>query len=596
MRNLFLFFPCLALFAALPASAAEPFTDSTGLVVELPDGWNRDRQTERGAMRFAATFQPEKEDGKKYVLFQVVAGPSDGFDQSAWMEHQRPMLSKIFESVNEPFEITQRYKVAGQTTGLCTIAGTHEEGYPVRIRRCAVPHGAVIFVFTEYSYNNAHEGQDAPLAAMWDAVSFQEGGTAPAPEPTNGGGGEVDDGRAPDGSIEPGKGEPTAVEDKKGNLKLTLPPGWEVSRPAPDDATANTRFKAVRRVGESNVAMVEFFRIPRPGRVFTIGTPTDQVSEVVFNQSDIVSKWFGYENGRGFVRLARTDESKLMGGVPKSGQYRLEMITKEEREKIDEAETLLRRGQKIEVPEFPPRTVTGRVALLSPYLYVVQVYLAPSAAQSPQVLEEQQKLFESVEFFSDEPMPPHLDIAGEGTNTLEMRKEVREEKIVLKLPGRQEYVLDITFDLPPGLVLIKDRSKLRDRNVSAVFYGQDDRNNWVRIVMAHENNSRLGEQRRRLGSKKLVFEQWKSNWESKARGTRMRGERRVSLRIRGLGSGKGYHEVEGKVDGHRGTFTGYLKRKSTWRHTITIETRGKGDEVFEDAIEDLFKSMRIRDR
>ncbi len=593
MRNLFLI-PVLALLALAvqPAMAdeTETFKDTmTGLRVKLPDGWDRDTRVEGGATRFAAKLDIGL---KKYVLFQITAGPSKDFESESWLAQEKQKLTPHFGSVSQSFQIDKSNSVGGKSAPLFSISGKAKQGFDLRIRGCGIVNGPVFFRIVEMSYNGAHAGQDASLAALWKAISFKPG---QVPVPGRGGermGGDDGDGDGEANADKAGaaKGSPTTVEDKTGNLKLVLPAGWELRSAPPESATQNLRLVAVRLVDGQGVGTVEIYKFARRPETFSIGTPTDEVQGLL--DGNMFATHFGMATGK--TLRPRTDESILLGDSEKSGQYVIERLGKDEQEEIEKAETLKRRGEKIEIPTFKKRRVIGRVALLSPYLYLVKIYLPAGAAQNAQLVAESKKLLDSFEFYNDEPMPLHSNVAGEGTNTRETRKDERKETVNLTLSGKRPYRLEIKFTVPPGIEAITDRAKLGGANASVVFFGQDAKNNWIEIQMSHASHNQAGERNRVLREKKLQFGEWATQWDSKARGTKIpRKPQSVNLRIKGIGAGKGYKKLEGKIEGHRGTFAGFLKDKKGWRHFITIESRGDGDKVFEAAIKALFKSMRI---
>ena len=127
---------------------------------------------------------------------------------------------------------------------------------------------------------------------------------------------------------------------------------------------------------------------------------------------------------------------------------------------------------------------------------------------------------------------------------------------------------------------------------SLLVFAQDKGNNWVRIMVNHLNANALGEQRKQYRTKQENFAEWKSNWESKARGAKMKekGGKVVLGKVRG----DGYAFVEGTVEKFRGTFTGLLFDKSGWRTYIEMETRGRGDEAFKDEIKEFFKRLKFK--
>jgi hypothetical protein len=92
--------------------------------------------------------------------------------------------------------------------------------------------------------------------------------------------------------------------------------------------------------------------------------------------------------------------------------------------------------------------------------------------------------------------------------------------------------------------------------------------------------------------KDVEFASWKSNWETKAKNTKIpRDTRKFTL---GNLTGEGYPSLEGTIDKFRATFTGLLEDKSGWRTIITVETRAKGDIVFGDGLKKFLKSWKVK--
>jgi len=587
MRRLarFSLFPLLLFGLQAAAEDAETFVDeTTGLTVAIPDGWNRDARREKGGVRFAATYSV---GDKKTVLFEVEAGSAAGFQESAWLDASEKQAAQVFQSPTEPFRKEDGVRVGGLQATAYAIAGKPSgKPYTIRYRVRAVVNGDNFFVCREVSYNGAHEECADELAAMWNGVAFQ------AAEP--GGLGGTD---APAGG-------PTSVEDKEGNFKLTLPPGWEVTQEPPQGPEDTVRLIATRRNANGDILLqlVIFRWESDQAQIFNAETP-----------GDVLINWFqkggrpimGHSGVRGFFEIfygegsatlvqPQIDSGVLLGDLEKSCAYKYSSTTLEEQEKIREAQTLRRRGDKsVKVPEFKPLVVRGRVGLLSPYIYIVRAaFPVRSLADDPKLLAEYKKVMDSWEFLQSAALPAPLTLGdlkiGNTKDDPAFAKE-RDEEFLYTEKARRTYQLELRFTLPPGFQWVKEAA---GGNTSLVIVAQDGKNNWVQIIVAHSNANRLGEERKKWPPKKQTFSGWRENWLAKARGARMK-ERPGRVRI-GRTSGKGWELVEGKVEKFRATKTIFMFDKSGWRTIVDMETRGRGDKVFEEQIENFFKSLRLK--
>ena len=72
---------------------AEKFVHRTGFAIEMPAGWDRDARQEKGSVVFAAVYDKAP---KKYVMFRVEHGPSDGFESAAWLAGEKASAAKTF--------------------------------------------------------------------------------------------------------------------------------------------------------------------------------------------------------------------------------------------------------------------------------------------------------------------------------------------------------------------------------------------------------------------------------------------------------------------------------------------------------------------
>ncbi|MHC4547679.1 MAG: hypothetical protein ACYTEZ_02795 [Planctomycetota bacterium] len=386
--------------------------------------------------------------------------------------------------------------------------------------------------------------------------------------------------------------EPQKVQDKSGNYELTLAAGWEITREPQEVTQMADRLWATRRAGDgSDLMEIRVLRITSSrGETFTIDTPGD------------VLKWFTEQRryfeqffGEGSAKIIRphVDESILLGDAEKSGQFEFRGIRVQEQIRIDKAMKMRNRGDKtVEVPVFKPVVVRGRIALLSPHIYIVVFHFRRDVADHPEVVAEYGKILDSWKFLVSEEIPPPLQFGPEhikDTTADPANAKARKMSHLHIAKGIKVYKLSLNFVVPAGFRRIE---KGLGADASLVLVAQDKRNNWVQILMAHQNANALGERNYKFAPKKQKYMEWKSNWESKARGVKMRDKpKKFSL---GKVRGEGYSFVEGTVEKFRGTFTGLLFDKSGWRTFIEMETRGEGEKVFEAEIKEFFKRLKIK--
>jgi hypothetical protein len=580
----------LALFLLLsPLTArAEEFTDpGSGLQIEIPEGWDRDTRQEQDPVKFAAILDLAP---GKYVRVTIGTHPAERFTADGWLGHNETELKKTFKSVISPFRKDSEKIVGGLSAVGFTIAGKRSgkggEEVDVRLRVYAVINGDKMVQITEVSVKKAHEGYENDIEAMWDAIAFEGAGG-------DEGGGFDDEGMGV-------STDPIAVEDKIGNYKLVLPPGWVVVEDNTEKEGAGRRFQIVRKDDmDNNVVSLVVFRLQ-------VGDPSvfsdETASTVVERILDRNMKWFEgyYGEGSAGVVPPYVDEGVQLGGAEKSGAFELKARTLEELEKIREAEDLVRRGEKgATIPKILPKVVRGRLAMLSPHFYIVQASWARSLNDDPKLLAEFNKLCDSFEFFTAKAKLPPLRYGWEKDgkqisvrigNTLADPKFAKDRK-GMKVHGHagrdRKFFLKMEYKLPAGFQDLSDNYPKEYKYPFFHVVAQDELNNSV-VIHMFGLSSRAGN----LRDKDEEFETWKSNWESKARRSKVpRKTKKFSL---GGLRGEGYRDLGGIVDEFPATFTGLIQEKKGWRTIVTVETRGEGNVVFEDALKKLFKSMKFK--
>ena len=125
-----------------------------------------------------------------------------------------------------------------------------------------------------------------------------------------------------------------------------------------------------------------------------------------------------------------------------------------------------------------------------------------------------------------------------------------------------------------------------------MLVGQDDRNNWVKVVVSHASLMAISDRNRAAKDPRTAIESWRSNWEAKARGARFPKKPDKNVRF-GPFRGKGYKKLGGKVGPFPASFQCMVTDKSNWRTQVSIETRGDGEKVFRKQLKAFFKSLKV---
>ncbi|MHC4971943.1 MAG: hypothetical protein ACYTG3_06395 [Planctomycetota bacterium] len=591
------FFIMICSVPLVPAQADEEtfVDDESALVVRMPAGWSQDHNREHGRVRFAGILELVP---TQYALFTVETGPADGFSGPAWLVAEEAYARTALTRVATPFETESAFKLAGKTAPFYTVAGEGPD-YDVRIRASALVHEGRLYRVSEHSYNGAHKDAGEALDRIWQGISFREGEADAFQDEDEG----FDDSDEEDADTE--DDEPTeldlspeadvpgeTVEDKVGNFQLTLPAGWKVSHEPQSEPDVTLRLIAIR--GTENVgdiAQIEVWRFTSTrAETFTIDTPEDFLKTLY-----VENKWMERYYGAGSANSIRpeVDDSVQLGECEKSSTFVFSGITMQEEERIAKAQKLRNRGDKtVEVPEYKPIIVRGRLALLSPNIYFVVGTFRRNLAHREDLVAEYNKVLDTFKFYQSEAKPPPLQIAGEvvkDTTAAPENAKARKGSLVHVAKGRKIYKLKVDFQVPPKFERVE---KGLGETTSLLVFAQDSGNNWVRIMVNHLNANALGEQRKQYRSKKENYAEWKSNWESKARGVKMKDK--PGKVVLGKVRGDGYAFVEGTVEKFRGTFTGLLFDKSGWRTYVEMETRGFGDKVFEKEIKSFFKKLKFK--
>lgn len=563
------------------AAQADEFVHSpTGLKLDVPEGWTRDYQREKGTVKFAAVFDVAP---SKLVYFTVEAAPAAGFGADDWLDAQKAAKKKMLKEISKEFAPDREKRIGDLDAVGFSCAGTRvlrkdHPAVPVRYRVYGVVSGDVFFQFTELSVNGAHEGCAEELKDIWDGISFQ------AAEGGEGGVG---------GGLGATEGKPTAVEDKPGNYKATLPPGWVVEREAPLEEDTRLRMVFSRKVDDSTVAVIRVFKVQLNNpRLFHSGTPNDVLQDLSKNWK-LFESYYG--EGSADAVIPDMDEGIGFGGASKAGGYEIRNITMEEQANIAAAEQKIRKGIKgVEVPKYKPLVIRGRLAMISPNIYVTVVSFARSLADDANLVGEVDKIHESFEFLVTEALPPPLSVMGNeiGDTTKDpANAKARKKEKTRDIKGRKIYRIEYKFVVPEGWAVNMDKGGDR----AFMVYAQDARNSWITVVVACVNHKQASEERKEY-PKDTQFNTWKSNWTGKARGAKIPSKpQKFAL---GKARGEGYKLLEGSVNGFDATFSAVLSDKfpgKGWRTFIEVETRGAGHEVFADGLKTFLKSLKAKD-
>ncbi len=581
-----LFWLCTLCMTAGSALAEEFVHETSGLSIRIPDQWDRDRSRERGSIAFSAICDLAK---GKQIRFEVSAGLASGFDAAEWLDAEKEeKLGRFAEQLQE-FSIDKDRTVGGKGAVGYSVAGKASAGdgntYLLRYRVYAVVNGDVLLHFTELSYNDAQQGQEALLQGMWDAVTITE--------PTK-----------PKLEIEPPEGAVAAdVVDEKGNYRLRLPAGWTVREgPSEQDDAALRLTVARENAAQQVIAVFDVvrFRYSDTG-VFARETPST-VIQGLREHNGLFDVYYG---PKATFRID-VDESVLLGGADKSCAYRIKDWTAEQYAEIRKAEEDRSRGLKVEVPNPPKRVIRGRLAMLSPCVYVIRAEYGDHAdADNGRFLAELNEILDSFEFLAGGAKLPALEMPnGERLgNTVADPRFAKERKdqiqpeafdVAKKEKDKPSAVLQVKFTVPEFFQLVEGLPA--DGALKLMMVAQDKNNNWVRMQFIARHTTELPIQsngaRMSFEDKKQTLNTWRSNWEGSARGKFPADSRKSTV------GGVNFEvvEVTGTIDNFPAGKMHYLAEKWGWHMEMYIETRGGARDVFKDQIKDLVKGLRFSKR
>jgi hypothetical protein len=606
MRRLPLFLTILA-FAA-PAGAGEGETakdERSGLVVQVPEQWSRESSREKGSIRFAAIYDLNR---TRYVLFSVETGPSTGFDEGPWLAKEKEGISKSLKTADIPWT-TEPLMVGGVRTTRYTIGGKSGQGAEMRVRGCGFVHNDVFFRILEISHGGAHAEAADALKAIWEAVKFEEANPFASDEEGkeeegegSGEGEEAAGGEAKEAGEEEAPKEPSIViEDKAGNFKVSLPPGWTLDRAPQEDDGAGLRVVARRVAGNADVAIFEIHRI-RVLRAdfFEQNEAGDAVEKAINGELKLFDRYYGQDYWK--VARPQINTREKFGAVDKSCSYELRGLTLEEEAKIEEAKKLIQRGDtSVKVPEYKEIVIRGRLAMLSPFLYVTFARTARGLSDDEKLLAEFAAIHDSFELATTEGVPPALESdTGPFANTLADPKNAEERKASrlheYKKGAKVAAAIKFDFILPPGF---QEAERVKDPaggGIAAIgdplavqVVAQDGNNGWVWITVTAASAKSLPSNTS-FQDKKKVFENWISNFESQARGAGKMPKKPEKIRI-GTVDGDGC-ELEGRITGFTATEINMVTDMSGWRIQFELKTRGTGSRTFADGIKTFLKKFK----
>jgi hypothetical protein len=603
MRRLPLLLTTLVFAAPARAEDGETAKDErSGLVIEVPEQWSRESAREKGSIKFAAIYDLNR---TKYVIFSVETGPATGFDEGPWLANEKAGHAKLLKTTDTPWT-TEPTMVGGVRATRYTVGGKTEQGADMRIRGCGFVHNDVFFRILEISSGGAHAEAADAIKAIWDAVKFEEANPfADEEKKEEEGSGEEEESSGGEDKEAPAeeapKGESIVVEDKAGNFKVSVPAGWTLERTPQEDDGAGLRVVARRLAGEAEVAVMEIHRI-RVLRAdfFEQNEAGDAVEKAINGELKLFDRFYGEDYSK--IARPQIDPRSGLGKGAKTCGFEVRAIPLAEEAKIEEAKKLIQRGDtSVTVPEFKEFVVRGRLAMLSPYIYVTFVWTARSLSDDEKLLAEINAFHDSFEFAMAEGMPPALesDTAPFG-NTLADPKNAAERKATkvheYKKGAKVAAALQFTYVLPPGF---QEAERVKDPvtgGVTAIgdqwavqIVAQDGNNGWVWIKVLALSSKGLPSNTG-FEDKKKVFETWISNFESNARGAGKMPKKPEKIKIGSI-DGDGC-ELEGKITGFTATELNMVTDMSGWRIQFEMKTRGTGSKTFAEGIKTFLKKFK----
>jgi len=571
------------LLAAAPLFADEVTHPPSGLVCRIPDGWERDESREGGSIVMSIKRSPAAD---KELRFEVSIADSKEFNSTQWLESEKAARESELE-VTEAFEKERDRTVGGKRASGYVVKGTVEvDGTKqhVRYRVFALVNGPAMVQITEIAYNDAEASNDALLDAVWSSVEMKE------PERPR-----------IDTEVPPGATE-TEFLDEKGNFKLKLPPGWEVAAGPPDTDDASDRLTAARTTARGGkIAYVEIIRLHgTDSAMFTQQTPTTMLESLRKN-NHVFDGFYGKEANFN----VEMDEGVLLGGAEKSGAYSIRDWTREQYDEIKKAEEEQSKGINVEIPNPPKIYVCGRIAMISPYVYLARGYCAASNdPENPTILAELAKIYESFEFLTGGARPPPRrfgevvlsNTLDDPANTAPTARKFDVARKVFdaakKDKSKPSAILEMKVPLPNGFVRIENIQP--DTPLQFVLAAQDKNNGSVEIHFFAEHTTEIPPQangrRPSFAGKPAVMEQWRSSWTAKARGKFPEDTTKKQfggIRWDGV-------ELKGTVDNFPATRQLWFTDQWGWRMNVEIETLGSLDARLLEGIKQFLKELKLK--
>lgn len=567
-----------ALFLVLLASvaSAEDFLhEPAGVKIAVPEGWERDGSREGGSTIFAATLAGS---GKEHLRFEVETSDAQGFEPKAWLLAESNTRKNVFKTVTSKFAPEEDRVIGGRAAVGYTMGGTRDddgEEAALHYRVYAVPNDYVFVQLTFLAYNSAELTMDSSVKQMLDAIAF----LVP---------------KAPEADLSVAEGvEATAIDDPKGNVKLTLPPGWTVESPVPQgdaDQGEGLRLVAARKDATGNNRAVLIFRrfgVNNPA-VFTKHTPTTLLQE----EKDLAFRIYFDEGSQ--YSVDPSDGTPFGGLSEGTGSFVAAGHSADDVKQIREAEQQQKRGLKVEIPKIPMKVIKGRVALFSPHIYIATVEFAKGYEDNPKLQAEVEQMLDSVAFLSTQAKPPALtvgqDEVGNTKDDPALAKDQKGIKVTKEASsaGKVQDTLNAEYTLPAGFKKIDSG---HGESTLAILAAQDADHRWVRIVVHALSHKAAAAENKKLIEKQAQYLEWRSNTESAGRFKKI-PEKPKSMSFAGISGDGG--STDGVVETFRASRTFILAEKSGWRYIVEVETRAGGDEVFKKGIDTFLKSFKIK--
>ena len=584
---------CALLFLPLAALAEEIDLPIAGLHIKLPDEWTRDRSLESRDTPLYATLDADDE-GDKQIMIRITGKRAVQFDADKWMDEEKKARTEFFETVTNKFKRLTKQEFGGRGSIGYSMAGVglrdaddeeeEAESIEIQFQVFAVINGSFVWEVELVSYKGAHLDKPEAVEGMLNAITF--------PKP-----------RYPPLDLSaPADAAASEVTDEKGNIKLKLPAGWALTADPSDNEDSIDRFELERTSAQGLViCRVKVLRYTPGGPALFDQESPSSVMPIINRDTNFFENIYGHKDLEFDV-----NESNLLGGAEKSASYVIKNRTKTEWAAIHKLQKQIDKGLKLSLPDPPQIVVRGRIAMISPYIYVTRVVTAPGRGEDPALVADLKALHEGFEFLSSKAkMPPLRVFETKLGNTLDdpanakpkKKQKIRCEAFSIKQKRTEpSAILLITYTLPKGFVRSTSPEIDKRKELRLVLAAQDKNNTSVLILLVASHWSELPV-RNNLGSQshavpKLLFEQWRSSWENAARGTGKLREKPLKTSVGGLKAKA--MEFSGLRDGFPGTRRNYMIEKWGWRLEVQADARGDGIAVFEKDIERFLKSIRLK--